>query len=197
MNRLIILPLILVLFPILTFAQSDVNKILKDINGKVDEIAIKSEGKEYKFRGEEAEKIFSAMKDEKRVKSFSFISKDGKIFSDDSLKKKIIIKELGDESGNDEKEITVFIDEDFDSDDMEITTIEKKVIVSGENDKKVVEVTTTENGKENIEIYEGKAADDYLEKMKSDKDIEFNYDIKEENGKKVKKIIIEKEVENE
>jgi hypothetical protein len=33
--------------------------------------------------------------------------------------------------------------------------------------------------------------------MKSEKEIEVNVDIKEEDGKKVKKIIIEKEVEKE
>jgi len=197
MKKIILPVLIFVLISCAAKAQSDSHKILKDINGKVDEITIKSEGKTFTFSGDEAEKIFSAMKDEKKVKSFSFISKDGNVLSNDSLKKKIIIKELGDESDNDEKEITVFIDEDSDSDDMDIKTIEKKVIVSGENDKKVVKVTTTEDGKENIEIYEGKAADDYLEKMKSDKDIEVNVDIKEENGKRVKKIIIEKEVEKE
>lgn len=195
MNRIIILPLILVLFSILTLAQSDVNKILKEIKGKVDEIVIKSDGQEFRFSGDEAEKIFLAMKNENKVKSFSFISKDGNVISDNSLRKKIFINELGDESDNDENEITVFIDEDSDLDEMDIKTIEKKIIVSGENDKKIVKVTTTKDGKENTEIYEGKAADDYLEKMNSDKDIEINVDIKEENGKRVKKIIIEKEID--
>jgi hypothetical protein len=70
-------------------------------------------------------------------------------------------------------------------------------MVSDDGGKKVVKVTTNEDGKENIEIYEGKAADEYLEKMKSENEIEVNVDIKEEDGKKVKKIIIEKEVEKE
>jgi hypothetical protein len=194
MNRRTILFAIILLSPILTFAQSDVKKMLKDINGKVDEIIIKSEGKEFTFRGDEAEELFSALKKDKQVKSFTFTTKDGKVFKDDSLTKKIIIKNLDDDS---EEEVLVFVDEDFDSDDTEIKPIEKKVIVSGENDKKVVEVTTTENGKENIEIYEGKAADDYLEKMKSENENEVNVDVKVKDGKKVKKIIIEKELKSE
>lgn len=198
MNKRIILALTLALFPILTFAQSDVNTILKNITGNVDEIVIKSEGKEYKFSGDEAQKLFSSMKNKKEVKSFSFTTKDGKVFEGDSLNKKIIIKELGDESNDDSNVVIVLIDEDdFDTEDSDIKTIEKKVLVSEENGKKVVKVTTKEDGKENTEIYEGKAADDYLEKMKSENEIEVNVNVQEEDGKKIKKIIIEKEVEKE
>ena len=187
--------LILSLFPMIAFTQSDVNKMLKDINGKVDEIIIKSDGKEYRFSDDEAQTLFSAMKDNKEVKSFTFITKDGKVFECDSSGKKIIIKELGDNSEDSNKQVIVFIDEDdFDSDDTEIKTMEKKVIVSGEGDNKVVNVTINEDGKESIEVYEGKAADEYLEKMKSEKEIQVNVDVKEEDGKKVKKIVIEKEV---
>jgi hypothetical protein len=186
---------ILLLFPMLAFAQSDVAKMLKDINGKVDEVVIKSDGKEYKFSGDEANKLFSAMKNEKEIKSFSFITKDGQIIEGDSSAKKIIIKELGKDKDDSNSQILVFIDEDSDSGDVDVNRIEKKVIVTNEGDKKVVKVTTTENGKENIEVYEGKAADEYLEKMKSDNEIKVNVDVKEEDGKKVKKIVIEKEVE--
>ena len=190
--------LILSLFPMIAFTQSDVNKMLKDINGKVYEIIIKSDGKEYRFSGDEAETLFSAMQDNKKVKSFTFTTKDGKVFEGDSSGKKIIIKELGDNSEDSNKQVIVFIDEDdFDSDDTEIKTMEKKVIVSGEGDKKVVNVTINEDGKESIEVYEGKAADEYLEKMKSEKEIQVNVDVKEEDGKKVKKIVIEKEVVKE
>jgi len=194
MNRRTLLFVIILLSPIISFAQSDVKKMLKDINGKVDEIVIKSEGKEYTFSGDEAAELFSAMKDNKEVKSFTFTTKDGKVFTDDSLTKTIIIKNLDDDS---EDKVLVFVDDDFDSDDAEIKTMEKKVIVSGEGDKKVVNVTINEDGKESIEVYEGKAADEYLEKMKSEKEIQGNVDVKEEDGKKVKKIVIEKEVVKE
>ena len=194
MNKRTLLFVMLLLSPILTFAQSDVKKMLKDINGKVDEIVIKSEGKEFTFSGDEAAELFSAMKKEKEVKSFSFTTKDGKVFTDDSLTKKIIIKDLDNDS---EDEVLVFVDEDFDSDDADIKRIEKKVMVSDDGGKKIVKVTTNEDGKENIEIYEGTAADEYLEKMKSENEIEVNVDVKEEDGKKVKTIIIEKEVVKE
>ena len=198
MNNRTILFLILSLFPIIAFSQSDANKMLKDINGKVDEIVIKSDGKEYRFSGDEAEILFSAMKDDKEVKSFTFTTEDGKVFEGDSSGKKIIIKELDDDSEDSNKQVIVFINEDdFNSDDADIKTMEKKVIVSGEGDKKVVNVTINEDGKETIEVYEDKAADEYLEKIKSEKEIEVNVDVKEEDGKKVKKIVIEKEVVKE
>ena len=194
MNRITILFAIFLLSPIITFAQSDVKKMLKDINGKVDEIVIKSDGKVFTFSGDEAAELFTTMKNDKEVKSFSFTTKDGKVFTDDSLTKKIIIKDLDVDSEN---EVLVFVDEDFDSDDADIKKIEKKVMVSDDGGKKIVKVTTNEGGKENIEIYEGKAADEYLEKMKSENEIEVNVDVKDEDGKKIKTIIIEKEVEKE
>lgn len=194
MKNLILPLLIFLIIPFIVSAQSDTQKILEDIKGKVDEITIKSEGNEYTFSGDEAAKLFSTMKENKKVKSFSFITKDGKEFSGDSLSKKIIIKKS---DGDMDDDILVFIDEDFDSEDADIHKIEKKIIVSGEKDKKVVKVTTTSNGEEKTEIYEGKAADEYLEKMNSENEIEVNVEIKEEDGKKTKKIIIEKEVEKE
>lgn len=194
MKKSLIVFSILLLSPLLAFAQSDVNKMLKDIEGRVDEIVIKSDGKEYKFSGDEAEKLFSAMKNEKEIKSFSFITKDGQIIEGDSSVKRIIITDLNQDKDHSDSKVLVFIDEDFDSEDIDVSKIEKKVFVTKEGDKKVVKVTTTEDGVENVEVYEGKAADEYLEKMKSDKEIEVNVDVKEEDGKKVKKIVIEKEV---
>ena len=196
MKKLFLLSFILAALTSLSIAQSGTDKMLKDINGKVDEIVIKSEGKTYTFSGDEAEKLFSAMKDDKKIKSFSFTTKDGKIFNGDSLHKKIIVKKLNDESDSDD-DVLVFIDEDDSQFDGNTKMVEKRVIVSENDGEKIVKITTTEEGKENIEVFEGKVAEEYLEKMKSDKEIEVNVDIKEENGKKVKKIIIEKELKSE
>ncbi len=55
-------------------------------------------------------------------------------------------------------------------------------------------VTTKENGEETTEVYEGEEADEYLEKMKSEND-DLDIIIEKDNGKKVKKIIIETEKE--
>ena len=197
MNKLHLLIVFMFSSLILTNAQSEVDKMLKDIKGNVDEIVIKSEGKTYTYSGDEAQKIFSAIKKSKEVKSFTFTSEDGEVFSGDSNTKKIIIKKRGDDSDNDDSNVMVWIDGDSDSDEDDVQKIEKKVIVSTENDKKVVTVTTVENGEETTEIYEGKAADEYLDKMKSDDEIKVNVDVKVDDGKKVKKIIIEKEVDNE
>ena len=71
----------------------------------------------------------------------------------------------------------------------------KKVKVEIENGNKKVTVTTNENGEQNTEVYEGKEADEYIEKLKSEhKDISISID-EDKDGKKVKKIIIETEKE--
>ena len=195
--KMTFIPLLpIVVLPFVAYAQLDANKLLKDINGKVDEIIIKSEGKEYTFSGDEAEKLFSSMKEDKMMKHFSFVTKDGKDFHGDSLHKKMIIKKLDDNSDSDEKDILVFIDEN-DSTDAGMKMINKKVIISKDDRKRVVTVTINEDGKENIEVYEGKAADEYLEKMKSDEHCKIKIDDSNCCNEKHKKIIIEKEVEKE
>jgi hypothetical protein len=112
----------------------------------------------------------------------------------DSLNKKIVIKNLSDEDSD--NDVLVFINENGDSDTLSnnIDKVEKKVMVTDNDGKKVVTVTSKENGKENIEVFEGKAADEYLDKMKDEKGIDIKVDVdKDSKHKKIKKIIIEKE----
>ncbi len=185
---LLIVLLVAGCFPL--FAQSEVNNMLKDINGKVDEIVIKSEGKTFTFSGDEAEKLFLSMKDNKLSGNVTLISKDGKIISGDSINKKIIIKELNND--NDKKEITVVVGGNADEQLSDIKEIEKRVVVTEDNGNKIVTVTTNEDGKENIEIFKGKAADEFLEQMNSETKCKAK---NEDDGccsKKHKKIIIEK-----
>ena len=195
----ILLPFLLVfLIPLFANAQSELNNKLKDIKGKVDEIIIKSGGKEYKFSGEEAENLFARFKQENKLNKFQFFTNDGKVITSDSLKKKIIIKNSGDEDLDDN--VLVFINENGDRDTLstDLRKLEKKVMVTDNDGKKLVTVTINENGKESVEVYEGKAADEYLDKMQNDNDIDIKVNVnKDKNGKKVKKIIIEKEEEKE
>jgi hypothetical protein len=221
MKKIFLPVLIFLVIPFLSNAQSDVSKILKDIKGKVDEIVIKSEGKEFKFSGDEAKQLFSLMKENKMMKHFEFYTADGKIMKGDSLNKKFIVKRHGDHfkdqskdgkkvkkikisvDGDDDEEL-IWIDEDGEIEDFEFfgdndvtDGKQKRINVEVIDDSKVVTVTTIEDGKENIEVFEGKAAEEYLEKMKNENEIKVNVEVKEKDGKKVKKIIIEKEVEKE
>ncbi len=195
MKKLLFSVLLFTLISFFANAQSDVNKMLKDISGKVDEIIIKSDGKVYTFNGDEAEKLFSSMKQDKKMKHFEFFTDDGKIIKGDSLNKRIVIKKLNDDDTDTNEDIRVYInDEDSDSTAEDIKQIEKKIIVTNDDGKKIVKVTTNENGKEDVEVYEGKAAEEYLDKMKDEKEIEVQVDVnKDSKGKKIKKIIIEKE----
>ena len=193
MRKLFFSVLIFSVLPSLLNAQSDVRKMLKDINGDVDEIIIKSEGQEYTFSGDEAAKLFSVMKGNKKKSHFEFFNDDRELINIDSLHKNIIIKKLGSDLDDDDMDVLVFINEDDGTSDAILNNIKKKVIVTEDAGKKVVRVTIDEDGKENIEIYEGKAADEYLDKMNSEKEIDIRSDIhKDLKHKKVKKIIIEK-----
>jgi len=170
-------------------AQEKLNEKIKKIDGTVDKVTITSDGKEYIFEGAEAEQLFKKMKSNN---SQSFVWNS----SDDSTKKKVIILDadrdedmIEVESGA-ENVVIVKIDGDFD--DIE-DGIQKKVKIEVEDGNKTVTVTTKENGEEKTEVYEGKEADEYIEKMKSENG-EINISVDEStDGKKVKKIIIETE----
>jgi len=70
----------------------------------------------------------------------------------------------------------------------------QRIKVEIKDDSKTVTVITKKDGEENIEVYEGKAADEYLEKMKSDKEVKVKVGVdKNSSKKKVKKIIIDKQ----
>jgi len=172
-------------------AQEKLNEKIKKIDGTIDKITVTSDGKEYIFEGTEAELLFKKMKGNN---SQSFVWNS----SDDSTKKKVIILDADQdediievESGA-ENVVIVKIDGDFD--DIE-DGIQKKVKVEVEDGIKTVTVTTKENGEEKTEVYEGKEADEYIEKMKSENG-EINISVDEStDGKKVKKIVIETEKE--
>ncbi len=174
-------------------AQSEVDKMLKDITGKVDEIVIKSGGKEYTYSGDEAEKLFSALKENKKTRHFEFITKDGDVLLADSLRKKIILKKF---DRDQDEDIIVLLDKDGSDLEEDVEKIEKRIIIDNDDAEKVVKVIIDENGKESIEVYEGNAAEEYLDKLESEEQIEIEID-KKDKGQKTRKIIIEKKIVTE
>jgi hypothetical protein len=175
-------------------AQEKLNDKINKIDGEVQKITITADGKEYLFEGDEAAKLFEKMKSSKS-QSFVWNSSD-----DESTKKKVIILDADGENevieieSEDDNVYIIKKDKDLDNVSDGIT---KKVKVEIEDGNKKVTVTTKENGEEKTEIYEGKEAEEYIEKMKAENK-DFNISIEEnKDGKKVKKIIIEtdKEVE--
>ena len=191
-NLLIIILLSSLTFVTFNFAQEKLKDKIEKIDGSVEKIVITSDGKEYSFDGKEADELFQKIK---RGKShnLSWTLAD----TEEGEEKVIIINSDGDEKvieieSEGDDNIIIKTDKDFDKD---IEGIRKKVKVEVEDDNKKVTVTTTENGEEKTEVYEGKDADEYIEKMKSEND-DLNISInKKEDGKKVKKIIIKTEKE--
>ena len=191
--KILIISLLGILLTIPTnLAQEKLKDKIKNIEGSVEKIVITADGKDYTFKGNEARELFDKIK-KKSSHNFSWTtsdSTDGKekvcIIKTDSNDKEIEIESEG------ENKIIIKSDKDIDDD---ISGIRKKVKIEVDNGNKKVTVTTTENGEAKTEVYEGKEADEYLEKMKASDD-DLNIII--ENGKdkkKVKKIIIETEKE--
>ncbi len=165
-----------------SFAQENPEDKIKEIDGAVEKITITSGGKEYIFEGADAEVLFEKMK-KKHSHSFAWNSTN-----DDKMNKKIVI--INSDGESEEIEISTECHDDFESTN---DGINKKIKVEMDNGNKKVTVTTKENGEEKTELYEGKEADEYLEKMKSENDdLDIRID-ENSDGKKVKKIIIETE----
>jgi len=176
-----------------TYAQNNIDEQINKIEGSIDKITITADDKEYTFEGSDAEKLFKRMK---KYKSSSYVWHTS---DDESSHKKVVTvrkdgdKEIVELEGDDEDIFIVKSDDDFEWNSSE--GMQKKVKVEVQNGEKKVTVTTKENGEETTEVYEGDEADEYIEKMKSEND-DFNIEIKsEKDGKKVKKIIIETEKE--
>ena len=133
------------------------------------------DGKEIveEYKGEDAEKYL--MKHSGGKHGSKFISDDGEVH--------IIMEMDGDDfhwiSEGDHKEI------------------KKKVNVEVEDGVKKVTITTTEDGKEKVEVFEGAEADAYLEKMEHGKKMKIH--VSEDGDKKVmkKKVIIIEEKDDD
>lgn len=93
-------------------------------------------------------------------------------------------------------DLIVLIDKDESETDENVKKSDKKIIIDNDDEEKVVKVIIDENGKESIEVYEGKAAEEYLEKLKTEEKIELKSD-NNDKTRNTKKIIIEKRIETE
>ncbi|MCU0406714.1 MAG: hypothetical protein MUE64_07070 [Ignavibacteriaceae bacterium] len=169
-------------------AQENLKEKLNKIEGSVDKITITAAGKEYLFEGDEAEKLFKNLK---RSSNHSFIWNTS---DDKSGTKKVIILDADGESNEIEIESDddniVIVKTDGDFDDVS-DGIQKKVKVEVEDGNKTVTVTTKEKGEEKTEVYEGKEAEEYIEKLKTEnKDFDISIE-KNKDAKTEKKIIIE------
>jgi hypothetical protein len=187
---------VLTLFISLIYSSSllaqDLNEKLKNIDGEVNKITIATEEGEYTFDGEDAAKLFKKIKSSGNSFFWHSAEKDGK--------KKIVFLDSDDEEhhievfGGDDEDL-IIISEDV-HEDME--GMHKKIKVEVEDGNKKVTVTTKEDGKEKIEVYEGDEADGYIKEMneKHGDDIDILIEKDSDDGKvKKKKIIIEKKTD--
>lgn len=156
--------------------QITVDVDIEDNDGeKIVVIKKNVDGKESveKYKGEEAEKYLKSHGTGENI--MEFISEDGE--------EHIIMNIDGDDIN--------WISEDGEDDIM------KKINVEVIDGVKKITVTTTMDGKKNVEVFEGEEADKYLEKMDHGKEMKIHISEDCENKPMKKKIIIiEKEEED-
>ncbi|MHB8906205.1 MAG: hypothetical protein ACYC5R_09180 [Melioribacteraceae bacterium] len=132
-------------FSLSLFAQEkeESKSKLDQLNGKVEKITVKVDGKDVVFEGKEAQKLADQMRSEKRIK----------IISEGDLKQ---VKE-----GN--GKVFVFRSKNKgDDSDIKSGNVTKKINVEDKDGKKVVTITTTIDGKEETKTYEGEEAEKFL-----------------------------------
>lgn len=190
MHSKLLLVITAIFFTTGLLAQSSLEEKLEEIEGKVNEITITTDGKTHSFSGEEAEKLFKRIKRNHFAHDFVWVDAE----DNGKTKKKIIIM---DDDGDVEYEfkegdakVKIFKGDKFDK--LENVEVGKKIKVELKDGNKKVTVTTTENGETKTETYEGEEADEYLEELEEENDFDIEMDFDDENDSDVKKIIIEK-----
>jgi hypothetical protein len=178
---------IFILFLASTFLMAQEDKSLKEklgeIKNDVNKIVISSDKEDVVFEGDEAKQLFEKLKAKKKHKKIKWISDGGNDFDIDddnvmifksSKGEKHIIKEI-DSCDN----VMIFKHGDLDDLDFNKECKLIKINMEEDNGDKTVTVTTTEDGKDKVEIFKGKEADEYLENMEEGEmliDIDFDID---------------------
>jgi len=167
--------ILLVILGISLNAQDkNVKDKLAELNGKVEKVTIKVDGKDVVFEGKEAERIVKLAKATGEANTFIFKSADGKTFSTSAKaveginldEKEFDVKVLpgakkrvkvfkGEGSGN----VQVITGDDL---DWKTDGGKKKVEVKIKDGKKSVTVTTNKDGKEETKTYEGDEAEKFI-----------------------------------
>lgn len=177
--------LILMSMSILLFGQNykEIKEKLNMIKGDVTKIVITSDDGEVVFEGDEANRLFKKMKSRKLHKQMRWISKDGEDIDLDSTSSNVMIFKSGHGGKHIIREFkkgdNVMIFKDDDIDDLDIIKDGKiiKVNVEELDGEKKVTVTTKENGEEKVETFEGKEAEEYLEKMEKEDDMVIEVEV--------------------
>ncbi len=173
-------------------AQDDksLSKKLKELKGEILSITIKTSDDQITIEDEDAEKLFKKIKMLNNDFDYEIIS-----LNDDKGKERIFKVKLDGVENGDSSKVKVFVTSDSDFEwsgnlsDFESNGISKDIKIEITDSGKIVTVTTEENGEKSVKIYEGKEAEEFLEKYESD-EMEF----KVKDGKK---IIIKKKSEKD
>jgi len=141
-------------------AQKKEKPGIKDVKGKAEKITIKTDKGEFVFEGKEAQEILKKLKTGNRKSVwFSETGGDGStyVIDIDDIASDVLVNLAK------ENNFTWETEEEEDG-----KKIERKINIEEENGVKKLTITTTEDGEEKTETYEGAEAEEYLEKMKEE-----------------------------
>ena len=177
------------------FAQEkNIKEKLKKIEGNAKSIEVKTDKGTVSFTGEEAEELLKLLMKKHATKVIVINDDEDFDWNEDN---DVDIDELTLPSHkfnffhNRGLDSNIRIDVSDFMDSFGSNKIKKKIVIQNRDGNKTVTVTTKENGTEQIEMFEGKDAEKYLEEHKSD---ETKDDASSKGmNKKVKKIVIEDE----
>ncbi|MBZ0184332.1 MAG: hypothetical protein K8F60_17870 [Melioribacteraceae bacterium] len=173
-------------------AQDDksLTKKLKELKGEILSITIKTSDDQITIEDEDAEKLFKKIKMLNNDFDYEIITLADKEGERNTFKVKLegVEKE-------DSNKVMVFVTSDSDFEwsgnlsNFDGEVVNENIEIEITDSKKIVTITTEENGEKSVKIYEGKEAEEFLEKYESD-EMEF----KVKDGKK---IIIKKKSEKD
>jgi hypothetical protein len=138
--------ILLALFSIAISAQDkdQTKSKLDQLKGKVDKITVKVDGKDIVFEGKEAEKLAKKLQKPGNIEIITDNIKEGK-----------------------KKNISLMLNSEGD----DKAGVKKKIQIEDKDGEKVVTVTTTKDGKDEIKTYKGEEADKF---MKENNEKHFN-----------------------
>lgn len=180
------------------FAQEkDIKEKLKKVEGNPESIVVKTDKGTITFNREEAKELLKMLKAKKHGKRIVVMNNDEDSCCNNDAEFDFDFDQFSlpmhnfHFTPNDGLDSNLRIDFSDFMDSFGSNKIKKKIVIQNRDGNKTVTVTTKENGTEQIEMFEGKDAEKYLEEHKSDetKDESSSKGIK----KKVKKIVIEDE----
>ncbi len=187
-SKIFITNILVLFFSTLIFSQAtkSIKEKLDKINDNVAKIVITTDEGDVVFEGDEANTLLKRMKSNKIEKTITWISDDGENVSIDDGN--VFVFKTDDNKhitkcfGSGKKNMIFISSDDSDIDGEKIIKIDIEIDSTDEGESKKVTVITKDDKEEKVEVYEGKEADEYLEKHGHKDDLAIVLELDSDSG---------------